>query len=67
MRKAERPASTVLQFVEAHQISRTLFYELMRQGKGPRTMKLGRRTLISAEAAAEWRARMEQETAKAAA
>ena len=59
-------AATIAQFCTAHNISRTHFYELIKLGKGPRHMKVGRRTLISAEAAAEWRLRMERETAEAA-
>jgi hypothetical protein len=35
------------------------FYNLLKRGDGPAIMKVGRRTLISAEAAAEWRRRME--------
>ena len=62
---ADRPASTIPQFCVDHGISRTLAYQLIKNGKGPRLMKLGRRVLISAEAAAEWRQRMENETAAA--
>ena len=46
-------------FCIAHKISRSFFYKLLSEGRGPRLLKLGKRTLISAEAAAEWRARME--------
>jgi predicted DNA-binding transcriptional regulator AlpA len=35
-------------------ISRATFYALMRQGEGPRVVKIGDRTLVSREAAAEW-------------
>ena len=49
-------------FCEAHKISRSFLYKLIAEGQGPRLMKLGRRTLISAEAAAEWRAQMEGES-----
>ena len=52
-------AFTVPEFCEAHRISRALFYILARDGRGPRVMKAGRRTLISAEAAGEWRRKME--------
>ena len=62
-----RPTSTVAQFCDDHNIGRTLYYQLEKDGKAPRSMKVGRRRLISAEAAAEWRARMERETAEAAA
>jgi predicted DNA-binding transcriptional regulator AlpA len=47
-------------------VSRSLFYRLLKEGRGPRLTKIASRTLISAEAAAEWRARMEQETEQAA-
>ncbi len=50
---------TVAQFCADHNISRTHFYQLTKDGKGPRLMKLGRRVLISAEAAADWRRQME--------
>lgn len=55
-------AFNVMTFCESHGISRSLFYGLVSQGRGPRLMKVGKRTLISAEAAAEWRARMEKQT-----
>lgn len=56
-------AYTVQEFCAAHGgFSRPFFYSLLKQGKGPRLMKVGRRTLITAEAAAEWRQRMERET-----
>ncbi|ARP85779.1 helix-turn-helix transcriptional regulator [Bordetella genomosp. 9] len=56
---------TIPQFCDSHNISRTHLYDLIKQGKGPRLMKLGRRTLISAEAAADWRRQMEAETSGA--
>jgi predicted DNA-binding transcriptional regulator AlpA len=49
-------------FLSEHGISRSLFYRLVKEGRGPRITKINDRTLISAEAAAEWRARMERET-----
>lgn len=58
-----KSAATVPQFCDGHNISRTHFYELIKQGKAPRLMKVGRRTLISQEAAADWRRRIEAETA----
>ncbi len=50
---------SVADFCHAHGISRALFYKLLREGHGPRVMKVGRRTLISREAAEQWRRRME--------
>ena len=52
-------------FLSEHGISRSLFYRLVKEGRGPRITKINDRTLISAEAAAEWRTRMEQETEQA--
>ncbi len=48
-------ALSVDQFCEAHHISRAYFYTLMKRGEGPRIMKVGKRRLISVEAAAAWR------------
>ncbi len=50
------------EFCLEHGISRGLFYRLLREGCGPRVMKAGRRTLVSYEAAEEWRRRMEHES-----
>jgi len=52
--------SSIKQFCADHGISRSFFYKLIQQGRGPRVTKLGARTLVSAEAAAVWRAMMEQ-------
>lgn len=57
-------AYSVAEFCAAHGISRATFYNLLKRGLGPRIMKLGSRTLISTEAAAEWRQRMEAATHK---
>ncbi len=62
----ERDTYTVTQFCDAHHIGRTHLYELLKQGRAPRIMKVGRRTLISREAAAEWRRAMEAITANQA-
>lgn len=45
---------SVSEFCREHGISRGLFYNLVRDGAGPRVIKVGRRTLISKEAANEW-------------
>ncbi|WP_342114578.1 hypothetical protein [Pseudoduganella sp. OTU4001] len=55
----ENPVFDTDEFCEAHRISRSSLFKLWREGDGPRIMKVGRRTLISAEAAAEWRKLME--------
>ena len=38
------------------------FYKLKKQGEGPREMKVGARTLITLESAAEWRRERENAT-----
>jgi hypothetical protein len=43
-------------------ISQSYFHALVAKGKGPRLMKIGARTLISVEAAAEWRKQQEATT-----
>ena len=50
-------AYTIAEFCHAHRISVALYYELKRSGRGPREIHLNSRRVISAEAAAEWRAR----------
>jgi predicted DNA-binding transcriptional regulator AlpA len=50
-----RLALSIAEFCEAHGISEGFFYKLKKQGEGPREMKVGARTLISFESAAEWR------------
>jgi hypothetical protein len=49
------PVFTVAEFCQQHHISIALFYKLRKAGLGPREMVVGRRRLISTEAAAEWR------------
>lgn len=46
---------TVEQFCETHCISRAFFNKLCRQGQAPDLIRVGRRILISDEAAAAWR------------
>lgn len=58
----DRFAYSVPEFAEAHGLSRAHFYNLLRDGKAPKVMYVGRRTLVSREAAAEWRKRMESES-----
>lgn len=61
-----RPTFTVPQFCDDHNISRTHFYELIKLGRGPRLLRVGRRVLITAEASADWRRAMELATDEAA-
>ena len=56
---APKAAYSVSAFCDAHEISRSFFYELRKAGLGPLVMKVRGRTIISNESAAEWRRRME--------
>jgi hypothetical protein len=49
-------AFTIKEFCKAHRISVSYYYELKKLGRAPREMMLGTRRIISAEAAAAWRA-----------
>lgn len=53
-------AYSVADFCAAHGITKVLFYSMLKAGTGPRIMKAGTRTLISTEAAADWRRQMEK-------
>jgi hypothetical protein len=53
-------AFSVEEFCKQHSISRAGFYILRRQGLGPRVMKVGKRTLIASESAADWRRAMSE-------
>lgn len=55
-----RAAYSVTEFCAAHDLTKVTLYKLLKQGTGPRIMKVGTRTLISAEAAADWRRQCEE-------
>ena len=57
----ERPkkASSVNQFCEDHDICRATLYNEWRRGRGPRRAKIGNRTVIFDDAAADYRAECE--------
>jgi hypothetical protein len=52
---ADADAFSIAAFCRRHAISPSFYHKLQKQGLGPRTLKLGSRTLITADAAAEWR------------
>ena len=64
---AEMLAFSIPEFCRRHGISRAHFYNLSKNGDAPVVMRVGRRTLISAEAAAVWRRRMEEADREASA
>lgn len=51
-------AFSIETFCREHDISRPLFYTMMKAGTGPDVMRIGRRVLIPVEAATAWRQRM---------
>lgn len=53
-------ALSVSEFCAQHRISKGSFYNLLKAGLGPVIMKVGARTLVSAEAAEAWRRKMER-------
>lgn len=57
LQSGSKPVMSIDQFCQAHEISRQFFNKLNKTGGGPAIIKVGRRVLISTEAAAAWRAR----------
>jgi predicted DNA-binding transcriptional regulator AlpA len=53
-------ATSIDAFCKAHGISRATFYNLRQRGQAPKTLIVGRRRLVSAQAAAAWRRQMEE-------
>ena len=56
-------AYSIKQFCAAHDISIDTYFRMQRAGLGPVTMKVGGRTLISVEAATDWRRAREADKA----
>jgi hypothetical protein len=48
-------AYTIPEFCQSHKLSEAFYFKLKSEGRGPLEMKVGRRRMISAEAAAAWR------------
>ena len=51
----ETEAYSIEEFCRAHRISRAFYFNIKRDGFGPREMRVGNRVIISREAAADWR------------
>lgn len=58
---------TIQEFCDSQRISRAYFYILAREGKAPRSYKLGKTTRISEDAVREWIAAREAESMEVAA
>lgn len=60
----EARALSIAQFCQAYGISRASFYNLKKSGNAPAILKVGRRPLITTNAAATWEAAMTAASAK---
>jgi hypothetical protein len=65
--EANTLAMSIREFARLHGISEDQFYKMQREKWEPAVMRVGSRTLISAESAKAWREKMERETAETAA
>jgi len=51
---------TLAEFCRDHKLCRASLYKLWHKGIGPRVIKIGRKNLITVEAAEQWRREREQ-------
>ena len=51
----EKDAYSIAEFCKRHSIGRSSFYSQIAAGTGPKFFKVGNHTIISKEAAADWR------------
>jgi hypothetical protein len=63
----ERAAYSIDEFAAAHGLSVAMYFKLRNLGLGPDEMRVGRRRLISFEAAERWRRQREKATPNTAA
>jgi predicted DNA-binding transcriptional regulator AlpA len=61
---SERKTYYLQEFCEAYSISRSQVYKLWEEGKGPLCARMGKRRVISVEAARAWFRKLEEEAAK---
>jgi hypothetical protein len=69
-RESEPPiklALSIAEFCQAISISTDMFHKLARQNRAPRTMKVGKRTLLSLDSARAWCKERERDLAPDAA
>jgi excisionase family DNA binding protein len=60
-------AYSIMEFCRAYGLGRSTFYRLQATGDAPRIMAVGRRRLITREAADEWQKNLEARTTTRAA
>jgi hypothetical protein len=61
----ERDAYRIPEFCRRNGFSQAMYFKIAAAGDGPRVMRVGKRVLISREAAAEWRRSREEAPAMA--
>src|SRR3954469_18121326 len=64
--RPEKLAFTIDEFCERRCVSRSTFYEMMRDGTAPRHYRVGTRTYVSRDAASDWQRGREQATTESA-
>jgi predicted DNA-binding transcriptional regulator AlpA len=57
-------SSTLTEVGKRHGVGRSLMYELLASGRGPRTIKIGERTRVTDIDEVEWIERLRQEAAE---
>ena len=60
---SDKSAFSVNQFCEAYGLSRSSFYRMLREGLAPAIIRVGRRVLVSIEAARDWERTMQKRSA----
>ena len=58
-------AYSIRSFCEAHALSRAMYFKMKAMDEGPAEMEVGRRRMVSIEAAAAWRRRRQEAVLKA--
>jgi len=60
----EQRALSIAQFCQAYGISRATYYNLAKAGNAPAILKIGRRSIITNDAAKSWETAMTKASAK---
>jgi predicted DNA-binding transcriptional regulator AlpA len=60
----DKDADDIPTFCHRNNLSRSALYNAWKAGRGPRIMRIGRKVLITREAAEQWRRQCEQASAQ---
>ncbi|MGC2048293.1 MAG: hypothetical protein WA635_06760 [Gallionella sp.] len=61
----EQRAYSISDFCKAYGFSRATFYNLQKSGQAPDTLKIGKRPIITIEAADRWQKKLEAQSREA--